>query len=49
MKKMNLTPRNLFKDTNRVSAAEGSRIKVLGFLPAKFRIQKVGATLEMYE
>ena len=49
MKKMNLTPRNLFKDNTRVSAGEGSCIKVLGFLPAKLRIQHEGATLETLE
>ena len=49
MKKMNLTPKNLYKDNTRVSAAKGSLIKVLSLIPVKLRIQHEGTTWETNE
>ena len=37
MKKMGLTVDNLLKDKTRVSAAEGTTIKVWGFIPVKLK------------
>ena len=38
MKKMGITQDNLVQDNTRVSAAEGSTIKVWGFLPVKLKV-----------
>ena len=39
MKKMGLTVDNLLKDKTRVSAAEGTTIKVWGFIPVKLKVK----------
>ena len=40
MKKMRITQDNLVQDNTSVSAAEGSTIRVWGFLPMKFRVRE---------
>ena len=42
MKKMGLTKDNLLKDNTWVSAAEGTSIKVWGFIPVKLRVRDKG-------
>ena len=42
MKKMGLTKDNLLKDNTRISAAEGTSIKVWGFIPVKLRVRDKG-------
>ena len=44
MKKMGLNSNNLLKDNTRVSAAEGSTIKVIGFIPVKLKLKHDGMT-----
>ena len=40
MKKMGLMVNNFQKDHTKVSAMEGSAIKVLGFIPLKLRVKE---------
>ena len=50
VKKMGITQDNLVQDNTRVSAAEGSTIKVWGFIPVKFKSTGVkGVTRESNE
>ena len=39
MRRMGLTHNNLHRDKTNVSAAEGSKIKVLGFIPVKLKVK----------
>ena len=49
MKKMGLDNSNLHKDNTRVTAMEGSTIKVIGFIPVKLTVKHVGNTHFTYE
>ena len=50
MRRMDLTKDNLRNDNTRVSAAEGTSIKVWGFIPIKLRVKdKCGDIREMNE
>ena len=44
MKKMGLNNNNLIRDNTKVSAAEGSTIKVWGFIPVKLRVGQCGGS-----
>ena len=39
MNKMNLTVKNLHMDETKCTAANGSRLKMLGFIPVKLRVK----------